>query len=30
MLWFRVPERIYFEPGSLQYLEKLEGKKHLS
>ncbi|WP_283591299.1 bifunctional acetaldehyde-CoA/alcohol dehydrogenase [Clostridium butanoliproducens] len=27
MLWFRVPERIYFEPGSLQYLEKLEGKK---
>lgn len=27
MLWFRVPERIYFEPGSLQYLEKLEGKR---
>ncbi len=27
MQWFRVPERIYFEPGSLQYLEKLQGKK---
>ncbi|WP_017413554.1 bifunctional acetaldehyde-CoA/alcohol dehydrogenase [Clostridium tunisiense] len=27
MQWFRVPERIYFEPGSLQYLEKLPGKK---
>jgi acetaldehyde dehydrogenase/alcohol dehydrogenase len=27
MQWFRVPDRIYFEPGSLQYLEKLPGKK---
>ncbi|MBE3587936.1 MAG: bifunctional acetaldehyde-CoA/alcohol dehydrogenase, partial [Thermoanaerobacteraceae bacterium] len=23
--WFRVPERIYFEPGSIQYLRKLPG-----
>lgn len=23
--WFRVPERIYFTSGSLQYLEKIEG-----
>lgn len=23
--WFRVPERIYFEPGSVQYLRKLPG-----
>ncbi|MEG2291567.1 MAG: bifunctional acetaldehyde-CoA/alcohol dehydrogenase [Clostridium sp.] len=27
MQWFRVPERIYFEPGSLCYLEKLHGKR---
>lgn len=27
MQWFRVPDRIYFEPGSLQYLEKLPGKR---
>ena len=23
MQWFKVPEKIYFEPGSLQYLEKM-------
>lgn len=27
MQWFRIPERIYFEAGSLQYLEKLGAKK---
>jgi acetaldehyde dehydrogenase/alcohol dehydrogenase len=27
MQWFRVPDRIYFEPGSLQYLEKLPGRR---
>lgn len=27
MQWFRVPERIFFEPGSLSYLEKLKGKR---
>lgn len=25
MQWFRVPERIYFEPGSVQYLSKMPG-----
>ncbi|SFG70918.1 acetaldehyde dehydrogenase / alcohol dehydrogenase [Desulfotomaculum arcticum] len=23
--WFRVPERVYFAPGSVQYLEKMQG-----
>lgn len=23
--WFRVPERIYFAPGSIQYLQKIQG-----
>lgn len=23
MQWFKIPERIYFEPGSIQYLEKM-------
>lgn len=27
MQWFRVPERIFFEPGSLSYLENLQGKR---
>ncbi len=27
MQWFRVPERIYFESGSLEYLEKMHGKR---
>lgn len=27
MKWFRLPERIYFEPGSLQYLSKLYDRK---
>lgn len=27
MQWFRIPERIFFEAGSLQYLEKLNAKK---
>lgn len=27
MKWFKIPPKIYFEPGSLQYLEKLKGKK---
>lgn len=27
MQWFRVPERIYFEPGSIHYLEKIKAKK---
>lgn len=25
MQWFRVPERIYFEPGAVQYLSKMPG-----
>ncbi|MCL6638114.1 MAG: bifunctional acetaldehyde-CoA/alcohol dehydrogenase [Firmicutes bacterium] len=25
MQWFKVPERIYFEPGSVQYLGKMPG-----
>ena len=25
MQWFKVPEKIYFEPGSIQYLEKMPG-----
>ncbi|MDF2675249.1 MAG: bifunctional acetaldehyde-CoA/alcohol dehydrogenase, partial [Clostridiales bacterium] len=27
MQWFRVPERIYFEAGSLSYLEKINAKR---
>jgi acetaldehyde dehydrogenase/alcohol dehydrogenase len=27
MQWFRIPERIYFEAGSIQYLEKLNAKR---
>lgn len=27
MKWFKIPPKIYFEPGSLQYLAKLKGKK---
>ncbi|WP_148137590.1 bifunctional acetaldehyde-CoA/alcohol dehydrogenase [Candidatus Formimonas warabiya] len=27
MQWFKVPERIYFEPGSVQYLSKMPGIK---
>ncbi len=27
MKWFKIPQKIYFEPGSLQYLSKLKGKK---
>jgi acetaldehyde dehydrogenase/alcohol dehydrogenase len=27
MQWFKIPNKIYFEPGSLQYLAKLKGKK---
>ncbi len=27
MKWFKVPPKIYFEPGSLQYLAKLKGRK---
>lgn len=27
MKWFRLPERIYFEPGSLEYLSKLYDKR---
>lgn len=27
MKWFKVPPKIYFEPGSLQYLSKIKGKK---
>jgi len=26
MKWFKIPPKIYFEPGSLQYLSKLKGK----
>lgn len=25
MQWFKIPEKIYFEPGSIQYLEKMEN-----
>lgn len=27
MKWFKIPPKIYFEPGSLQYLSKLKGSK---
>lgn len=27
MKWFKIPPKIYFEAGSLQYLSKLKGKK---
>ncbi|TYQ13191.1 UNVERIFIED_CONTAM: acetaldehyde dehydrogenase/alcohol dehydrogenase [Acetivibrio alkalicellulosi] len=27
MKWFKIPQKVYFEPGSLQYLSKLKGKK---
>lgn len=27
MRWFKIPPKIYFEPGSIQYLEKVKGKK---
>jgi acetaldehyde dehydrogenase/alcohol dehydrogenase len=27
MQWFKIPQKIYFEPGSLQYLAKIKGKK---
>jgi acetaldehyde dehydrogenase/alcohol dehydrogenase len=27
MQWFKIPQKIYFEPGSLQYLCKMNGKK---
>ncbi|MCX7842948.1 MAG: bifunctional acetaldehyde-CoA/alcohol dehydrogenase [Clostridia bacterium] len=27
MKWFKIPAKIYFEPGSLQYLSKLKGQK---
>jgi acetaldehyde dehydrogenase/alcohol dehydrogenase len=27
MKWFKIPPKIYFEPGSLQYLAKLKGRK---
>lgn len=27
MKWFKIPPKIYFEPGSLAYLSKLAGKK---
>lgn len=27
MKWFKIPPKIYFEPGSLQYLSKIKGKK---
>ncbi len=26
MKWFKIPPKIYFEPGSLQYLSKLKGQ----
>lgn len=29
MRWFKVPPRIYFEPGSLQYLSSLRGTRAL-
>lgn len=27
MKWFKIPPKIYFEPGSIQYLEKVKGKR---
>jgi len=27
MQWFKIPQKIYFESGSLQYLSKMKGKK---
>lgn len=27
MKWFKIPPKIYFEPGSLQYLSKLKGER---
>ncbi|MCX7745517.1 MAG: bifunctional acetaldehyde-CoA/alcohol dehydrogenase [Clostridia bacterium] len=27
MKWFKIPPKIYFEPGSLQYLSKLKGNR---
>lgn len=27
MKWFKVPPKIYFEPGSVQYLAKIHGKR---
>ena len=27
MKWFKIPPKIYFEYGSLQYLSKIKGKK---
>lgn len=27
MKWFKIPQKVYFEAGSLQYLSKLKGKK---
>ncbi len=27
MKWFKIPPKIYFEPGSIQYLSKVHGKK---
>ncbi|MCR4434530.1 MAG: bifunctional acetaldehyde-CoA/alcohol dehydrogenase [Clostridiales bacterium] len=27
MKWFKIPPKIYFEPGSLAYLSKIKGKK---
>ena len=27
MKWFKIPQKVYFEYGSLQYLAKLKGKK---
>jgi acetaldehyde dehydrogenase/alcohol dehydrogenase len=27
MKWFKIPQKIYFEYGSLQYLSKMKGKK---
>ncbi len=29
MQWFKVPEKIYFEPGSVQYLAKMPGIKRV-
>lgn len=27
MKWFKIPPKIYFEPGSIQYLAKIHGKR---
>jgi acetaldehyde dehydrogenase/alcohol dehydrogenase len=27
MKWFKIPPKIYFEPGSIQYLSKIHGKR---